>query len=403
MTLFTKRLRALMQEAQGQGVLDSGTARSLLALAEERESRRGWLSLTSVLTVLGGGVAVLGVILLVAANWDSLGDAFKIGGFLILLAATHGAGLWIRWTGKPYSKTADALNFLGAGLFLAGVGLISQIYNLHGYPPKAILLWLVAILPLAFLLRSGPIAALAVFALFLWCHMEGEFSASPLHMTGFASYLIMEIGLGVALLGFSATLPSSEAAISRVLRFCGAATLFYSLWGLGFMRHFSPASWNAPHGWILPGAALLAGIGSIFAARRKIAADAPSLQGRLAALLLGLLAVSGFALWFHLAGGTSGDSTAGIFISVAAWAIWFLLALWCVAFGARTGRKAYLNAGSAAVGLGVVTRFFDLIGGMAETGTIFVIGGILLLATGWATEKWRRSIAAAMEGAEKCA
>lgn len=401
MTLFTKKLRALMQEAQGQGWLDSGTARSLLALAEEKESRRGWLSLTSVLTVLGGGAAVLGVILLVAANWDSLSDAFKIGGFLILLAATHGGGLWIRWAGKPYIKTADALNFLGAGLFLAGVGLISQIYNLHGYPPKAILLWLVAVLPLAFLLRSGPIAALAVFALLLWSHMEGGFTGSPLRLSGFASFLVLEIGLGAALLGLSATLRGTEAAISRVLRFCGAAILFYGLWALGFMRHFSSAASSAPHGWVLPSVALLLGILAIAAARRKIADALPALQGRLVALLVALLALSGFALWLHLTSGTGGS--AGIFISVMAWALWFLLALWCVAFGARTGRKAYLNAGSAAVGLGVITRFFDLIGGMAETGTILVIGGFLLLATGWATEKWRRSIAATMEEAEKCA
>lgn len=403
MALFTRRLQALLDEAQGRGLLDSGSAHSLLSLAEERETRRGRLSLASVLGGLGGGVAILGVILLVSANWDALGDGLKMAGFLILLAATHGAGLWIRWSGKPYPKTAAALNFLGAGLFLAGVGLVSQIYHLSGNPPRAILLWLVAILPLAFLLRSGPIAALSVFALFLWSHMEGGHPGSPLRMYGFASFLVMEIGLGAALLGISAPLQDFEAGIARVLRFCGAAILFYAVWMLGFLRHFSPARSSGPGSWILPAAALLLGIAAVAAAGKRLADEAPALQWRLTALLLSLPVLAGFALHLHLNGGSGGYGTAGILVSVAAWAIWFLLALWCVAFGARTGRKAYLNAGAAAVGLGVISRFFDLIGGMAETGTIFVIGGLLLVATGWATEKWRRGIAAAMEETGKCA
>ena len=403
MTLFERKLRALIEDAQGRGWLDSGTARSLAALAEERESRKGWLSLASVLTVLGGGVAMLGVILLVSANWQALSGSVKMAGFLTLLAGTHGVGLWIRWTGRPYPKTAAAFHFLGAGLFLAGVGLVSQIYHLSGQPANAILLWLVAILPLAFLLRSAPIAALAVFALFLWCHMEGFSQASPLRMSRFTSFLVMEIGLGTALLGFSAPLRAYEAGISRVMRFSGTAILFYSLWALGFFREFSSAGSVASGGWILPGAALLLGIGGVLAARNSITPQSPPLQQRLIALLLCLLAISGIALGLHLGAGAIYHSLAKDFISVAAWVIWFLLALWCVAFGARTGRKAYLNAGTAGVGLGVITRFFDLIGGMAETGTIFVIGGILLLATGWATEKWRRSIAAGMEDSTKCA
>ena len=45
-----------------------------------------------------------------------------------------------------------------------------------------------------------------------------------------------------------------------------------------------------------------------------------------------------------------------------------------------------------AVALGVITRFFDLMGGLLQTGLAFVIGGFVLLATCFFVERWRRGI-----------
>ena len=58
---------------------------------------------------------------------------------------------------------------------------------------------------------------------------------------------------------------------------------------------------------------------------------------------------------------------AAISISLFAWILWFFLAIWCVGFGTRSGRKGYLNAGVMGVGLGVLTLFFDLIGSLWAT------------------------------------
>ena len=40
----------------------------------------------------------------------------------------------------------------------------------------------------------------------------------------------------------------------------------------------------------------------------------------------------------------------------------------------------------------MLALFFDLIGSLATTGTIFLLGGLVLLGTGWGMERWRRSI-----------
>jgi uncharacterized membrane protein len=73
MASFLKKLKYLAQAATDRGVMDDATARALVDLAEERERERGVLSLASVIGWLGGGVIVLGVILLVAANWQEIG------------------------------------------------------------------------------------------------------------------------------------------------------------------------------------------------------------------------------------------------------------------------------------------------------------------------------------------
>jgi hypothetical protein len=140
-----------------------------------------------------------------------------------------------------------------------------------------------------------------------------------------------------------------------------------------------------------------------------LANDAPWLRQRLNSFLVILLLTalatvavdfgvvpSGPESFFFSFGRGETFSLASLLVTFAAWAMWFLLAFWCVAFGTRSGRKHYLDIGVAAVGLGVVTRFFDLIGGQTGTGVLFVVGGLVLIGTAWAMEKWRRQTLARM-------
>jgi hypothetical protein len=86
-------------------------------------------------------------------------------------------------------------------------------------------------------------------------------------------------------------------------------------------------------------------------------------------------------------------------ITAAGWVLWFALGLWCVAFGARSGRIGYLNVGVLCIGLGIVTRSLDLIGSLAQTGGMIVFGGVVLLVTAFALERWRRRLVARIASA----
>jgi hypothetical protein len=62
-----------------------------------------------------------------------------------------------------------------------------------------------------------------------------------------------------------------------------------------------------------------------------------------------------------------------------------------------------VNLGVLAVGAGIITRFFDLVGSLAETGTLFLVGGLVLLGTGFGMEKWRRRIVKQMQAGKAVA
>jgi uncharacterized membrane protein len=413
MAPFLKRLDALLSTARERELISGESSSALMDLAREKERNYGLLSLTAVLGRLGGLVAILGVILVVSANWSEISDATKIAGLLFLLAGSHAAGFWLSMPGRDMAKTAEAMHFIGAGMVLAGIGLIAQIYNLNERPPNGVLLWLIAIVPLAVLLRSPSISLMSIFALLLWAHMEGSFPDSPLLMPRyqFTSHLVLEMNMGAALVGFSPLLRTREPEMAKVFRVVGGVLLFASLYIMTFFRHFSDVKEEGSV--ILQVGSFALGMAGLFVGRETLAPESSWYRNRLLLLLLlglvlflGLAALSADMGWlprgadleFFNFGRNQTFDYAAILISLSAWLLWFFLAIWCVGFGTRSGRKGYLNAGVLGVGVGVLTLFFDLIGSLQNTGTIFLLGGVALLVTGWSVERWRRRMLGSMGG-----
>jgi uncharacterized membrane protein len=413
--MFHKRLDGLLKTAIERKLLPAETADALRSLAKEQVREGGALTLASVLGWLGGGAVFLGIILLIGANWEGIPDFVKIAGFLVLLGGSHAVGFWITKAGLPYGRTAASFHFIGGGLFLAGIGLVAQIYHLSGRPPNAVLLWLVSLIPLVVLLRSASLTLMSVFAFVVWIHMEAVQSGSPLRMQEtFALHLLIELGIGVAFVGFSAALKEWDAGVATVLRGCGVLMLFYSIYTLGFYRYFcGEHGWYGRHGEgtaLLPWTVLLVGGLGLAAGARKMAPESPWLRLRLLILLGATLVVGAAVAGVELGAISQGErlqqaefgwwrhfTVAGWSLTVLAWALWFLIGLWCIAWGAKADRKGFVNIGVLAVGGGIITRFFDLIGSLAETGTLFLVGGVVLLGTAFGMEKWRRRIVKQME------
>jgi uncharacterized membrane protein len=74
------------------------------------------------------------------------------------------------------------------------------------------------------------------------------------------------------------------------------------------------------------------------------------------------------------------------------WAALFLGALGWIALSMERNRVHQVNVGFAVVALLIISTFLRLVGTMAQTGQIFLGGGVVLLVTAWLVNRARREV-----------
>lgn len=152
----------------------------------------------SVILFAGFGAVMfgLGVILILAFNWEKIHKFGKLGLVFAVLLAAHAGGLYLRRAGSQQRALGDALHLLGTMLFGAGIWLVAQIYHINEHWPNAIIVWAVGALALAWALPSVVQGAVAVVLLCVW---TGGESCSFQTGVYYAPLLIL---LGVGLLAW---------------------------------------------------------------------------------------------------------------------------------------------------------------------------------------------------------
>ena len=160
------RLSEALPELLRDGLLDPQQAeriRAKYAVPDERSGTRMLL----LLAILGSLLVGLGIILIVAHNWDDLPRSARTA--LAFLPVLLGQGLLafavLRRPEVMAWREGSAL-LLACGL-CASVALISQIYPIHGELEGYLLLCCALILPLLYI-PGSIIVALGYLALVLW-------------------------------------------------------------------------------------------------------------------------------------------------------------------------------------------------------------------------------------------
>lgn len=414
MATFHERLAKLLDVARDQGILDEGRAAALLELSGHGEPPPRMGKLAVSIAVLGGLGLALGVILIFAANWNSISDWVKLAGLLVLFAAAHLGGLWLRHRKPDYPASAETLSFLGGGLFLTGLALVTQIYHINEDPARGLMAWLLATLPLALLLRSAPLTGMAMLAALAWGHLV-YYRQARIQEVDLGTSCIFEVFVALVLLGLAPLLGRLKASLARPLEVAATVVLAALVYLLGFFRYADNAFYRSP--WRLEAAehwagghiALLAGVALAFALATALLR--PGLDGSRRLILFALLGATvalgavASALWLGLIHpGAPVDffgfgrfrheawHTRTFAVTAGAWILWFGWCLWLIFDGGLSGDGSVLAAGVYGFGIGVVTRFIDLIGTLLETGVAFVIGGAVLIVVGIGVEKWRRKL-----------
>lgn len=134
--------------------------------------------LFTVFGVLGSLLVGLGLILILAHNWDGFSRSLKtMLAFLPLLVGQVIAGYAIfKKKSAVWKEASGTFLFFAVG---SSIALVSQIYNIPGDLNAYILTWIVLCLPLIYLLKSNAVAMLhLVFSTVYACSLGYGFNAA---------------------------------------------------------------------------------------------------------------------------------------------------------------------------------------------------------------------------------
>ncbi len=365
-----------LAEWQKAGILSAEDAARILAY-EGHEARP---YLLYAVGGLGALTIALGVVAIIASNWEAIPGGIKLA-IDIGLAIGLAAGI-LAVDRRRIDWLRETLIALYWGYVLASIGLISQVYHLGGATWQALLVWTGLTFPLVTRGHSGGLASLWVLALHATYFMVLE----RITRTGRPSE-----GLLIGLVGLAPLLclaVASSAAVERArpqfhhafagLGWCEALAMT-SLATFAFLE--APLRPDTLQGfWIATGIAAV--LIAYLVARADRLVDHPGAVLPLRVLLVMLL-VLGYG---PILLAQRGMNLVGALAFIALWAV----VAW-VGYASHNAR--ILNLATAIIGIRLIVVYFEVFGSLLDTGLGLVTGGLLTVALTYFWARKRREIA----------
>ena len=370
------------QEARILARYGAGDARTVEAL------RLGWL--VTVVSIIGALVLGGGVVLLFAANWEEMPDWFRTASVIAGMLIAYGAGYALIYR-YDMQRVGSAVLLLGVVLFIAGVFLVAQIYNMPVDSTWLYLIVAAGVVPVAYAFGSRIVLLIGIAAGVSWVIAEivqryedtskMEASLVIVGVFGIAVYAIGRLHAArPALLRYGEVymLAGTLITLSLVYLFT-----FGGLWDAliedGVESYASPAGVYVS---LIIAVALVAAALWVAPRGRDAAIEAGALLAMLAiaAIVATWPAWTGYALIFNV--------------------IFFGAGIGFVARGYTQSDERFVNFGLAIIALGLMTRYVDVFWSMLAGSAFFITGGALLLAGAFAAERFRRGLLESMNGGD---
>ncbi len=213
---------------------------------QKRSEHTEWASrLIQILATFGSVVTGLGVILLIAANWDTISDMTKT---LLMIGATgmvYVLGYYFSYTNTNYTKTGHSLMLLGSLLYGASIFLLGQVYNLGGTFAGALLVWSIPVVLLAYATWFITLFFLAIGLIYAYIFTE---LATDFAFSGFviANIFISVWYLSLTLLRYHR---ETYRSFSQLLSWTGWASILGGLLAYTFIDfwRYGGESWFTSH------------------------------------------------------------------------------------------------------------------------------------------------------------
>jgi uncharacterized membrane protein len=383
-----------LAEWQERGLLDPEARARIEAYEQGRKQHPIWLY---TMGGLGALTIAVGLVSVVAANWDGMGRTTKLGGDL-LLGAGLAYALFVAWQrGKSFQT--DLLAGVYYGYVLASIALIGQVYQLGTPTYQGLLVWSVCTLPLLLFVRGGYVAAVWLAgtcitigagedALLDALNRQLMHDSFSQHEQRFVENLSLQLTLGAFIvLMVVARLPWFRRERPRL-----SATWSGLLWSAAIAGAFAAPFllYGADQDSSFDASQLVGGL-VVLAACVLLPRLYPELS-RSAQLGQRLLLVFTWLMITLPRCVVHDDAQAlGAIAQIAALAIACFMVL-------QAGNVAAFNLLSALIGLRVLAMYFEVFGSMMDTGLGLLTGGILTVLLAWFWKRNAPSFAARLGG-----
>lgn len=367
------------------GLLDEPTAAAIrnYERTQAPSSGRQWQVLLAL--ILGAILLGAGVLLFVAAHWDTISPSSRMCLVLLMLVFFHGLGVLARDRFAGFATAMHALGTVSAG---AAIALVGQIFNMQEHWPWAVLLWALCAAAGWWLLRDQFQQTLTLLLLPAWIFSEWMDRADA--YSGAATYLarMMAVVAAVYLVAF---LHSRRRALAGILFGFGAIVLPISI---GILAHgwLDDSYLRQPWGFV-PLSYRLVAFGIMLAA--IVAGAIGERQSSLLAIVIGAVAM--ILPWAQTT--VTEQTWKHPAPSLLAYSIVAAASVFLVWWGVRTAAKALVNYGVVAFAATVMWFYFSSVMDKLGRSLGLIMLGVLFLAGGWALEHTRRKLISNLAGA----
>lgn len=357
------------------GVIDAETAQRI----EDYESSRNSFSVGTWILGLGLVAIGIGVIALVASNWDGISAGLKLACDFGILAVLAWAVLATRGQARRVLQHELSIGLLFF-FTLASMALVGQVYQIQAPMARTLLTWFAATTPLLLLSKSGFLAVLwgllgAVAYLFQLEEIER---------------LCVRFGVGTSML------PAYVWCGPLLFRWVGSSAWFKEKAGkhaLALRRISDLASvvgaamctgsWYIGHQvrseWGMGLLFITFALGASIALRKTLW---PELKSRTLKFVLGLWVLA----WLSLALGILIPRSSGLPVMAAGFQL-AMLALMIV-MSIERGKIGQFRFWVGAACLRILVVYFELFGSLLDTGLALVGGGVLIVVLAGLWRKW---------------
>lgn len=353
------------------GLIDTGTRDRLIAY-EDTHARP--LLLWAVWGI--GGLAIgLGLVSVVAANWEEIPGILRLAVHLVLIAATLSLLFFREARLAARSPWAvEALVFVSAALGLTFFGHLGQVYQTNSPLWQPLAAWLVLFAPLLLLTGRSWATAMALIGGAVWCAwdyaaaMTARTSAPPLALL---LWLALVVSLPVLFAPLAARLRAAGSARPDFWRRLEQLALAYAVAGGSLACAVASFGGFGTPGLTRDFLTALVPMAVAVAAGGIVALVRPGVSGRMAGAIIAATGLMPPLAWLI------DDSV--VLAALLFFALWGVIAAAALAASWR----GVFQMAVGVIALRLVILSFELAGDLLTSGFGLILSGLMILGVAW--------------------